>query len=103
TTRRCREPLPGSCHPTGAPLTNTFRGPSFWVGEVLGEMGAMQTVGEGRYELEAEIAAGAIGTVWRARDTRTGERVAVKLLRPEAADQPELIEAFLAEARILSE
>jgi serine/threonine protein kinase len=65
-------------------------------------MGEMQTVGGGRYELEAEIAAGAIGTVWRARDTRTGERVAVKLLRPEAADQPELIEAFLAEARILT-
>jgi serine/threonine-protein kinase len=70
---------------------------------MLGEMGAMQTVGGGRYELEAEIAKGAIGTVWRARDTRTGERVAVKLLRPEAADQPQLVEAFLAEARILAE
>src|SRR5215813_429758 len=66
-------------------------------------MGAMQTVGEGRYELEAEIAKGAIGTVWRGRDTRTGERVAVKLLRPEAAEQPELVAAFLAEARILLE
>jgi serine/threonine-protein kinase len=66
-------------------------------------MGAMQTVGGGRYELEAEIAKGAIGTVWRGRDTRTGERVAVKLLRPEAAGQPELVEAFLAEARILME
>ncbi|OLB75953.1 MAG: hypothetical protein AUI14_19885 [Actinobacteria bacterium 13_2_20CM_2_71_6] len=63
----------------------------------------MQTVGGGRYELEAEIAKGAIGTVWRALDTRTGERVAVKLLRPEAAGQPELVEAFLAEARILAE
>jgi serine/threonine-protein kinase len=69
----------------------------------MGEMGAMQTVGTGRYELEAEIAKGAIGTVWRGRDTRTGERVAVKLLRPEAAEQPELVAAFLAEARILSE
>jgi serine/threonine protein kinase len=63
----------------------------------------MQTVGGGRYELEAEIAKGAIGTVWRGRDTGTGERVAIKLLRPEAAEQSELVEAFLAEARILAD
>lgn len=63
----------------------------------------MRTVGGGRYELEAEIAKGAIGIVWRGLDTQTGERVAVKQLRPEAAEQPELVEAFLAEARILAE
>ena len=57
----------------------------------------MLTVGAGRYELEAEIAKGAIGTVWRGRDAVTGRRVAVKQLRPEAAGQPELVEAFLAE------
>src|SRR2546430_16549585 len=63
----------------------------------------MQTVGGGRYELEAEIAKGAIGTVWRGRDTGTGERVAIKLLRPEVAAQPDLVEAFLGEARILAD
>src|SRR2546430_7540659 len=63
----------------------------------------MQTVGGGRYELEAEIAKGAIGTVWRGRDTGTGERVAIKLLRPEVAAQPDLVEAFLAEARIIAD
>jgi serine/threonine-protein kinase len=62
----------------------------------------MQTVGAGRYELEAEIAKGAIGTVWRALDTRTGERVAIKMLRPEAAAEPELVSSFLAEAEILA-
>src|SRR5438477_65476 len=51
----------------------------------------MRTVGSGRYELEAEIAKGAIGTVWRGRDTATGLRVAVKQLRPEAATQPERV------------
>src|SRR5437667_7905042 len=65
-------------------------------------MGTMQTIGGGRYELEAEIAKGAVGTVWRARDGRTAERVAVKLLRPEAVEQP-VVESFLAEARILFE
>src|SRR5882672_4581502 len=63
---------------------------------------AMQTVGAGRYELEAEIAKGAIGTVWRALDTRTGERVAIKMLRPEAAAEPDLVSSFLAEAEILA-
>ena len=63
----------------------------------------MQTVGNGRYELEAEIANGAIGTVWRGKDTRTGDRVAIKLLRREASIQPELVMAFLAEADVLAE
>lgn len=57
----------------------------------------------GRYRLIEEIARGAIGTVWRALDTTTDEPVAVKQLRPEAADQPELVGAFLTEAEILAE
>jgi serine/threonine protein kinase len=59
--------------------------------------------GEGRYQLEAEIAKGATGTVWRALDTATGERVAVKLLRPESAAQPDVVDRFLTEAEILAE
>src|SRR5215475_1334513 len=65
-------------------------------------MGAV-SLGEGRYVLEAEIARGAIGTVWRALDTATGERVAVKVLRPESAAQPELVDRFLTEAELLAE
>jgi Protein kinase domain len=57
----------------------------------------------GRYRLIEEIARGAIGTVWRALDTTTDEPVAVKQLRPEATDQPELVAAFLTEAEILAE
>ena len=53
--------------------------------------------------LEAEIARGAIGTVWRALDTATGTRVAVKVLRPESATQPDLVDRFLTEAEILAE
>jgi serine/threonine-protein kinase len=55
-----------------------------------------------RYKLETEIARGAIGVVWRALDTETGERVAVKRLRPEAADIPELVDGFLGEVEILA-
>jgi hypothetical protein len=57
----------------------------------------------GRYRLTEAIAPGAIGFVWRAEDTTTGAQVAIKLLRPEAAAQADLVEAFLAEAEILAE
>jgi serine/threonine-protein kinase len=57
----------------------------------------------GRYRLLEEIARGAIGTVWRAVDVTTGDPVAIKQLRPEAATQPELVDAFLTEAEILAE
>nr|MDT0659190.1 protein kinase [Micromonospora sp. DSM 115978] len=56
-----------------------------------------------RYPIEREIAHGAIGSVWRAVDRRTGARVAVKVLRVEAAAQPDLVAAFAAEAAILAE
>jgi hypothetical protein len=57
----------------------------------------------GRYQLLDEIARGAIGQVWRAVDTLNGERVAVKMLRPTAAEQPELVATFLNEAELLAE
>lgn len=63
----------------------------------------MEGLLDGRYRLDTEIACGAIGTVWRAVDTATGDTVAVKMLRPEAAEQPDLVDAFLAEAEILAD
>ncbi|GAA1878377.1 serine/threonine-protein kinase [Asanoa iriomotensis] len=55
-----------------------------------------------RYERGEEIARGAVGAVWRAVDRQTGEPVAVKVLRPEAAAEPELVAGFAAEAEILA-
>ncbi len=46
----------------------------------------MTAVGNGRYILEGRIAAGGMGEVWRATDTSLGRAVAIKLLRPEVAD-----------------
>jgi serine/threonine-protein kinase len=61
----------------------------------------MQTVLADRYVLEHEIARGAVGIVWRALDRITGDRVAVKVLRPELRGETEIFESFSAEAEIL--
>ncbi|MCD0446220.1 protein kinase [Glycomyces sp. A-F 0318] len=61
----------------------------------------MQTVLADRYVLEQEIARGAVGVVWRALDRVTGDRVAVKILRPELRGETEIFESFRAEAGIL--
>ncbi len=63
----------------------------------------MLTLGGGRYRMATEIASGAIGTVWRAQDTRTGTPVAIKWLLPETAGNPDVVAAFLTEAEILAE
>ncbi|MEU7869580.1 protein kinase [Dactylosporangium sp. NPDC049140] len=61
-----------------------------------------KTILGNRYRLESEVARGAIGAVWRAYDTQASEWVAVKVLRPEAADVPELKDGFLGEAELLA-
>ncbi|WP_353509192.1 Stk1 family PASTA domain-containing Ser/Thr kinase [Intrasporangium sp.] len=51
-----------------------------------------------RYELESRIAAGGMGEVHVAMDTRLHRRVAVKLLREELADSGDFVERFRREA-----
>jgi len=53
----------------------------------------------GRYRLDAPIAAGAVGQVWRSTDLVLGRPVAVKLLRPEYTQHREILTRFRAEAR----
>jgi serine/threonine protein kinase len=42
---------------------------------------------EGRFEVEARVGKGGMGTVYRARDLATGEPVAVKFMNPLAGDR----------------
>jgi len=52
-----------------------------------------------RYRLDGQIATGGMGEVWRATDLVLGRPVAVKLLRAEYAQHPEVLARFRAEAR----
>jgi eukaryotic-like serine/threonine-protein kinase len=54
---------------------------------------------DGRYRLEARIAAGGMGEVWRGTDLALSRAVAVKLLHPEHASQPDGLARFRAEAQ----
>lgn len=54
------------------------------------------------YQIEALLATGGMGSVYRGRHLRTGGHCAVKLLLPEAARNEELYARFLDEARIIA-
>jgi serine/threonine protein kinase len=51
-----------------------------------------------RYVLEAELATGGMGAVWRARDELLGRPVAVKILHERLSREPDLLERFRLEA-----
>jgi predicted Ser/Thr protein kinase len=55
----------------------------------------------GRYELLEVVGRGGAGVVYRARDKQRGEYVAVKMLHESVADDPELLQRFEREARVL--
>ena len=52
----------------------------------------------GRFRLDAPVASGGAGQVWRAVDLVLGRTVAIKMLRPDAAGDPEARARFHAEA-----
>ena len=56
----------------------------------------------GPYEVLALIGAGGMGEVYQARDTRLDRRVAVKVLTPELASDPEFRARFEREAKAIS-
>ena len=56
----------------------------------------------GPYEIAGSIGAGGMGEVFRAKDTRLGRDVAVKILPLHLSQNPEVRERFEREARAIS-
>ena len=57
----------------------------------------------GPYEITAAIGAGGMGEVYRARDTRLGRSVAIKVLPPQFGSDPRFRQRFEREARTVSQ
>ena len=56
----------------------------------------------GTYEIMELIGEGGMGAVYRARDSRLGREVAIKVIRPELASHPDRLARFDREARLLA-
>jgi serine/threonine protein kinase/tetratricopeptide (TPR) repeat protein len=56
----------------------------------------------GSYEILAPLGSGGMGDVYRARDTRLNREVAVKVLSPTFANDPNLLMRFRREAHVLA-
>jgi serine/threonine protein kinase len=57
----------------------------------------------GPYEIQSGLGAGGMGEVYKARDTRLDRIVAVKILPPLLATDPQFRERFDREARAISQ
>ena len=56
----------------------------------------------GSYQLLARIGTGGMGEVYRGRDTKLNRQVAIKVLLPEVADDPDRLARFRREAQLLA-
>ncbi|MCM2270415.1 MAG: protein kinase, partial [Thermoanaerobaculia bacterium] len=56
----------------------------------------------GPYDIVAPLGAGGMGEVYRAKDTRLGREVAVKVLPVDVANDPDRLRRFEQEARAAS-
>ena len=70
-----------------APPNSTWGGPSLRPGDILGN----------RYEVLEILGEGGMGTVYKASDIELSRTIALKVIRPELASKPEILQRFKQE------
>jgi tetratricopeptide (TPR) repeat protein/predicted Ser/Thr protein kinase len=75
------------------PVTRTYesRGWDLQTGTIFG----------GRYQIIEQLGRGGMGRVYRALDTKTREEVAIKLIRPDIAEDKRTLERFVNEIKLV--
>jgi serine/threonine protein kinase len=53
----------------------------------------------GPYQIQFRLGSGGMGEVWRARDTRSGREVAIKVISEQAVGDPDRLSRFVSEAK----
>jgi tetratricopeptide (TPR) repeat protein/predicted Ser/Thr protein kinase len=82
-----RNPSPRSPSPPGQISEKQTGAAEFRMGDLLG----------GRYELLQLLGEGGMGAVYKARDIELEREVALKVIKPELADHPEILQRFKQE------
>jgi tetratricopeptide (TPR) repeat protein/predicted Ser/Thr protein kinase len=100
---KCHTPLPGA---SGQETLHDGRTPESWSVEATPQATGIApavedlelgTVLAGRYEILQLLGRGGMGSVYKARDTELERIVALKLIRPELAKNPEILRRFKQE------
>jgi eukaryotic-like serine/threonine-protein kinase len=74
------------------PISGTGQAPTFAPGSVLG----------GRYEILGTVGEGGMGAVYKSYDRELGRMVALKVIRPELANNPDILQRFKQEILLAS-
>ena len=90
--------VPGSGAPSGAGGGSRAGGSGGWSGDTS-EL-APGTVLAGRYQILTVLGTGGMGSVYRAQDRELDRLVALKVIRPELARNPAIVDRFKQELRL---